>query len=144
MVEVKGIHHTGISVKDLEASKAFYRDALGMEVARELKLAGEAFEEISGIPGVDVDVCILQKGGCGIELLNYLSPKGGANPHKRQCDQGIVHLSFIVDDADAVYEELAGRGVKATSRPRHTREGGPKIFYCKGPDDEVLEFMQLP
>lgn len=144
MIEVKGIHHTGISVSHLEASKAFYRDVLGMEVVREVKLAGEAFEEISGIPGADVDVCILQKGSTGIELLQYLSPQGGPNPHKRQYDRGIVHLSFIVDDADAAYEVLSGRGVRITSRPRHTREGGPKIFYCYGPDEEVLEFMQLP
>jgi len=141
---IKGIHHTGISVSNLEASKAFYRDLLGMEVVREVKLKGEAFEEISGIRGADVDVCILQKGNTGIELLHYLSPKGEPNPHKRQCDRGIVHVSFIVEDADAAYETLTRKGARAISRPRHTREGGPKICYCYGPDGEVLELMQLP
>ena len=141
---ISSIHHTGISVSDLEASKAFYRDLLGMEVVREVKLVGEAFEKISGIPGADVDVCILQKGSTAIELLHYLSPQGGPNPHTRQCERGIVHVAFTVEDADAAYEMLSKRGVRIISRPGHPREGGPKICYCYGPDDEVLELMQLP
>jgi hypothetical protein len=115
-----------------------------MKVVRELKLAGKAFEEISGIPGAAVDISFLQKGNTTIELLHYLSPQGEPNPHKRQYQYGIVHIAFIVQDADAVYEVLSRHGLKSVNRPKYSREGGPKIFSAYGPDEEVLEFIQLP
>ena len=50
---VKGLHHVGITVKDLDASIRFYHDVLGLEFSNEPSLwfEGEGLGDAVGVPG---------------------------------------------------------------------------------------------
>jgi len=57
--------HTGFTVRDLERSLAFYRDALGMEVVFEQEKRGGYLAEIVGYPDAHVRMAHLQFPGGG-------------------------------------------------------------------------------
>lgn len=73
-----GIDHTAIAVADTERSLAFWRDGLGLRVAGESENAGSAQEHLNGVPGARVRITGLRPAvGLGVELLDYLAPRGG-------------------------------------------------------------------
>ncbi|MFT4046786.1 MAG: VOC family protein [Solimonas sp.] len=96
-------HHGGVSVPDLDASIAWYRDVLGFEVARRFP-----------IPTIPADVAVLQNGPLHIELFQV----DGARPlpdERRQPDtdvytHGNKHVSFAVANVRPFAEELKKRG----------------------------------
>ena len=43
------MHHTAISVKNIEGSLAFYRDLLGMKVVIDSRISGPEVDQILGL-----------------------------------------------------------------------------------------------
>jgi catechol 2,3-dioxygenase-like lactoylglutathione lyase family enzyme len=78
-----GIDHTAITVSDTDRSLSFYRDRLGLRVAGESENYGAEQEHLNGVFGAHLRITALRSAsGPGIELLEYLSPRGGRGlPH---------------------------------------------------------------
>src|SRR4029077_19799496 len=76
---VTRIHHTGLTVSNLERSLAFWGEALGMQVVMQQDRRGGYFEAIGGEHGVDVRTAQVAFAGEGarIELFEFRSPRGG-------------------------------------------------------------------
>lgn len=73
-----GIDHSAITVSDTDASLAFYRDRLGLRLAGESENYGAEQEHLNGVFGARLRITALRaSSGPGIELLEYLSPRGG-------------------------------------------------------------------
>jgi catechol 2,3-dioxygenase-like lactoylglutathione lyase family enzyme len=73
-----GIDHTAIAVAETERSLAFYRDRFGFHIAGTSENWGVEQERLSAVPGVHVRITTLRAAsGPGIELLDYLTPRGG-------------------------------------------------------------------
>ena len=73
-----GIDHTAIATAETQRSLAFYRDRLGFHIAGTSENWGIEQERLSAIPGVHVRITTLRAAsGPGIELLDYLTPRGG-------------------------------------------------------------------
>jgi catechol 2,3-dioxygenase-like lactoylglutathione lyase family enzyme len=140
---IKAIHHTAISVSDLDASIHFYRDLLGMTLEWRMDhRQGDALERVVGMKNVDVSIALLSGWGSRIELLQYLSPKGKPYPpNKLQCDKGIIHLAFQVVNIDDRYKQLLGQGVQFNAPPLVLRPG-VKATYFHDPDGMTLELVQ--
>jgi hypothetical protein len=85
---------------------------------------------------------MLELGGYHVELLKWLTPEG-KKIEIRQCDIGIVHLCLEVSDAQEVRTRLMAEGYETISDVQSLRGGRAKVFYCKGPDDVIVEFLQL-
>jgi catechol 2,3-dioxygenase-like lactoylglutathione lyase family enzyme len=83
-----GIDHTAMVVGDTEASLAFYRDRLGMDVAGESENWGPEQERLNNVFGARLRITALRAAaGPGIELLEL--PRPGRRPavsrrHPRQ------------------------------------------------------------
>lgn len=72
-----GIDHTAIAVSDTRASERFYTE-LGMRVAGRSENWGPEQEALNAVPGAHLRITGLRAaGGPGVELLEYLAPKGG-------------------------------------------------------------------
>lgn len=136
---VKCIHHTSLSVSDLERSKAFYLGILGMELVREGELSGKAVEKIVGLPGAHMKVVFLKKGNGMIEIFQYITPQGRA-VSRQQCDIGIIHLAFEVEDIEKVYEDLQKKGVQFVNPPQVGRLA--KAAYFFDPDGITIEILE--
>jgi len=140
---VKKIHHTGISVTDLDQSIRFYCDLLGMTLEWRIDhKKGEAFEKVVGLKNVDVSYAMLSGWDGRIELFQYHSPEGQPYPlDKAVCDKGITHIGFQVDDIEGLYEKLVSHGVRFNSPPQLIREG-VKVAYFHDPNGVTLEIVQ--
>lgn len=148
-MKVQWMNHTGFVVSDMERSLAFYRDVLGLREERNAVLEGEFISQMVGYPGVKLHVIYLGNGDMrhSVELLQYLDPAGDQVVSTSRNDVGATHLGIIVDDLDAVYEELSAKGVRVLSSPA-VREGDApypwarKACMVQDPDGNWLEFLE--
>jgi catechol 2,3-dioxygenase-like lactoylglutathione lyase family enzyme len=142
---VTGVAHTGITVSDLDRSIGFFRDALGLPVTGKIRCTGEMFEQVTGVPGCEIDVVYVNLPNHTLELLCYASPEGKTSSGLRPCDNGHLHISLNVDDIDAVIAAGARYGF-APVNPVQTVHGGDydgmRVIYTKGPDNLIIELMQ--
>jgi len=139
--------HTGITVSDLGNATGYFADALGLAVSAPIPCSGELFEQVTGVPGCVIDICYVTAPGHTIELLCYSSPPCNVSSGLRPCDNGHLHLCFEFDDIDAVIAAGRRYGFEPVNPVQVVREGpraGRKVIYTKGPDNLIIELMELP
>jgi len=119
--------HTMVRVTDLDASLAFYRDALGMtEVRRSEHEAGRFTLVYLAAPNVEAGPFQPQ-----VELTFNWDPEaytGGRN---------FGHLAFAVPDIYAACQRLQDHGVTVLRPPRDGR-----MAFVRSPDDISVELLQ--
>jgi lactoylglutathione lyase len=147
---VTGILHTGLTVSDLDRSIAFYRDLLGLELIDQWDSSRPYLRTVVGYPDAELRIALLRPpgpaGAAGhhIELLEYRRPRG-TRGDANTCNPGNGHVAFMVDDLEAIYTALKGRGVRFKSAPvdiTHGRNAGGRAVYFFDPDDITLEMIQ--
>jgi glyoxylase I family protein len=120
---IKGIHHASLLVEDLPRALGFYRDLLG--------LAEDATRPAMGFAGA-----WLQLGGQQIHLILSPSPlpapAGGHTGRDR-------HLALEVADLDPLLRRLEAARVPCTSS-----RSGRRALFCRDPDGNGLEFVEVP
>jgi lactoylglutathione lyase len=138
--------HFGICVSDLERSLRFYCDALGFEQA-ESHTIGSEFAALMDLPDVSVTSQFIRKGTTAIELLAFSEPTPYGDGERRAVNQlGLTHLSFRVDDLNAVAAKVVelGGAIVESSRTTIDFGGTPLEFvYCTDPDGVRVELMDL-
>jgi methylmalonyl-CoA/ethylmalonyl-CoA epimerase len=100
-VGVRGIHHVGVAVADLEEAIATYERLFGARVVERGSLESQG-----------VVAALLLVGGSRIELL---APTGDDTPVGRflaRRGPGMHHLALESDDVAATLEELAAAGAQ--------------------------------
>ncbi|MDP8924098.1 MAG: VOC family protein [Chloroflexota bacterium] len=146
---LRGIHHTGITVTNLDRSLGFYRDLLGLKVRLTMVRDTPDIGEVVGYPGARIKIAFVGVPGdtVVVELLEYLEPHGAPrDPETRNPAAG--HVCFDVEDIHAIYERLAGAGVHVRSNgPVELKQGvnkGAFALYCRDPDGYTVELRQPP
>ncbi len=142
-MKVLGCHHTGMTVRNLERSVAWYCDTFGFKARPSFDAQGPGIEQIIGIPGVHIKGCHLELGGYFLELIEYVTPPGKAMDLSTS-NVGSGHFAFVVDDIDQVYQNLKAKGVRFKGAPVQGRPGGPTACYFVDPDGIPLELVQPP
>ena len=140
-----GIHHTSLTVSDLDRSIAVYTD-LGLEVVLRQTPGGTYLQQITGFPDAHIKQAHLSLPGGGhrLELFEYVNPKGQP-VRSRNCDPGNTHLAFLVDDIDGMYARLSAKGVELVSPPITIDDGvnvGAKGLYLRDPDGFTIELFE--
>ncbi|MBT4832506.1 MAG: lactoylglutathione lyase [Porticoccaceae bacterium] len=122
--------HTMVRVSDLQASLAFYCDALGLvETSRTESEAGR-FTLIFLAAPEDLDM-VKSASAPLLELTYNWDPEaytGGRN---------FGHLAFQVDDIYATCAKLAEAGVRINRPPRDGR-----MAFVRSPDNISIELLQ--
>ncbi len=112
------LNHVAIAVTDLKAATAIYRDTLGANVSAETDL-----------PEHGVTTVFVELPNTKIELLQ---PLGDNSPIARflekNCDGGIHHLCYEVEDINAAVAKLQTEGARILSEPKTGAHGKPVIF----------------
>ena len=112
------LDHVGIAVTDLAAALAFYRDALGLEI--------EAPEEVAS---QRVRAHFLPVGESRLELLEATAPDSPIAKYTDKRGPGLHHITFRVDDIEAVLAKLKARGARLIDeKPRPGAEGALVAF----------------
>lgn len=128
---VRRIDHVTIVVSDLEASRRFYVDLLGM---------AEVPRPDFGFPGL-----WFQAGNTQIHL-NIESQEAGPPGFTYTATQitRALHYAFEVEDAHVAAHQLRDRGVTIVAGPRSRPDGAVQL-YVHDPDGHLVEiFSQAP
>lgn len=115
--------HTMVRVTDLEASLAFYRDALGLEVIRQREYPQGRFTLVYLAAPGDSDA--------QLELTYNWDPEiysGGRN---------FGHVAYEVDDIYALCQRLQEHGVTINRPPRDGH-----MAFVRSPDNISVELLQ--
>lgn len=114
-----GIDHTAIAVTKTDSSLQFYQDLLGIERKGESWNMGMEQAHLNFVEGASLHITGLRAAaGPGIEFLEYLHPgPGKPYPADSRCDD-IWHWQTMlrVDDAAALYQQLASKGYRFLSK----------------------------
>ena len=148
--DVIGLLHGGITVSDMDASLAFYRDGLGLPLIMDDILDTAYLHEALDLPFSEIRKVLLGVPGVPgnmIELLEYrgLERMGAA---ARPCDPGSGHICLQVRDAAAAFARMTGLGYQSRSGGVvHIVSGiniGGRMAYFADPDGFWVELMERP
>ena len=145
---MKGLHHVGITVQDLDASIRFYHDVLGLEFSNEPSPWFDAPElgPAVGVPGAGLRQVSLRLGDTTLELLEYKSPPSETSKPLLSNNIGASHVAFVVDDIRAKKAELEAKGISFYSDVNTVDEGvlaGWRWVYFEDPDGYPLELVEV-
>jgi catechol 2,3-dioxygenase-like lactoylglutathione lyase family enzyme len=145
-VKIIGADHTSYTVSNLERSLAFYVGVLGCEILWQRVITNAYFSQIVGLSGCEVKAAHLRIPGSDhhLELFEYVRP-AGSPLDVRTNNVGSSHISFVVDDLPAAYEELISIGVQFRSPPVEITSGphkGSWGIYLLDPDGITVELFQ--
>lgn len=118
MFKVLKVDHIGIAVKNLEESKKFYTEVLGMAA-----LGEEVVEEQK------VKVCFIPCGDSEVELLESTAPDGPIAKFIEKNGEGIQHLAFRVDNIEQALADLKEQGVRLIDEKPRYGAGGASIAF---------------
>ena len=122
------LDHVGIAVADLDASLAFFRDALGLHV--------EAPEDVAS-QGVRAQ--FVSTGPSSLELLQATAPDSPIAKFLEKRGPGLHHITLRVDDIHTALAELRDRGVRLIDeQPRPGAEGASVAFIHPSSAQGVL------
>ena len=140
---VIGSRHTGVVVRDMQASMRFYRDILGLETVQEFTDDSEYINTITGIEDGEVHFIKLKaEDGTVLELLEYLSHPTEPTGHPFY-NVGVCHIAFRVKDIQYAYNKLKQQGVRVISEPVLSSEKIAKVFFCLDPDNVRVELVEM-
>ena len=140
---IRGIHHVGVHVRDLDKMIAFYQAAFGFE------LVGEPFawkdepvlDKLIDVPGSAARGAMLRAGTCYLEMFQFLAPESRpASPLNPQ-DKGYTHFCVDVTDIEQEYERLKSLGI-TFGAPAPIDMGHVKSVYGRDPEGNVIELQQ--
>ena len=111
---VEKINHVGIPTDDREASIAFFRDLIGLEV----------------IPHqIDDNPLVWTRAEDG-SMVHLIEPREGVSAG--------FHVALQVDDIDAALDAVNAAGIEITSGPGE-RHNGQRYFFISDPDGNRIE-----
>ena len=100
--------HVGIVVGDLAAATAFFVE-LGLRLQGEGLVEGGWVDRVVGLEGVRAQIVMMETpdGHGRLELAKFHAPSGqGGDRHAPANTPGIRHVTFAIDDIDAVVASL--------------------------------------
>lgn len=127
-INVRSYDHVTIICADLEATRRFYVDFLGLaEVPRPaFKFPGLWFE----IGGVQIHAT---------QASPEAGPPGWSNQDRTVVSRG-HHIAFAVDDVAKTLAAVAAHGIRIAS-PLQQRPDGFKQLYLYDPDGHLIELV---
>jgi catechol 2,3-dioxygenase-like lactoylglutathione lyase family enzyme len=137
-----GIDRIKVSVRDMGASVAFFRDTMEMSVVAEGALEAAPFQRLWGLDaGIMARVTCLRNDeqSTMVELV-ALTPSSGRDMRDgvRTYDHGLFDIAFRTKDLAGVYEEMTGQGWSFVSPPAVYTADWAKVTVAEviliGPD----------
>lgn len=122
---ITGIHHATVLSSDLERSRAFYEGLLGLKP--------DSKRPLMSFDGIWYDVAAGQQ----IHLMALPDPEAGLQrPVHGGRDR---HIALCVSDMTQLIGKLDGAGVAYT-----LSQSGRRALFCRDPDQNALEFIEVP
>ena len=140
---IRRMDHVGIVVDDLAAATEFFVE-LGLELQGEARVEGRWVDRVVGLDGVRAEIAMLQTpdGHGRLELAKFHTPSTeGGNRHAPANAPGIRHVTFAVEDIDAVVAGLRARGTELVGELERY-EDSYRLCYVRGPEGIIIELAE--
>jgi catechol 2,3-dioxygenase-like lactoylglutathione lyase family enzyme len=140
---VQRMDHVGIVVDDLASATAFFVE-LGLKVQGESAVEGAWVDRVVGLEGVRAEIAMLETpdGHGRIELAKFHAPSGpDGDRHAPANTPGIRHVTFAVDDVDAVLARLRARGGELVGEVENYKDVY-RLCYVRGPEGIIVELAE--
>jgi catechol 2,3-dioxygenase-like lactoylglutathione lyase family enzyme len=136
------IHHTAVCVADLDASLAFYRDGLGMEVTVQGEFDGPWRELFDGPEDRLGMVMLGDPGNPAAGTIELISFAGGVEPAVAPAARRGFFLVSLYCDVDATLQRLAALGHADHRRVElETPHGTLVMGSVRDPDGTLIELI---
>lgn len=148
----QGLDHIALRAYDLDATVAFYGDALGFRLVTQW-----------GAPDAGVNRCAFLDSGDGrlIEIFDAASTPPGGSPtaldadaprpadRERAQNAALVHFAVRTDDPATLFARAVAAGARPIMAPTVIDTIGPTpmrlhVAFVHGLDGEVIEFIERP
>lgn len=123
------ILHTMIRVGDLEASKRFYSEALGMKVLREKEYPDGKFT-----------LCFVGYGDEDSSAVIELTYNWGRADYT--LGDAFGHIAIMTDDIRGVCERVRSLGYEVTREPGPMKHGTTVIAFVQDPSGYKIELIE--
>lgn len=121
--------HTMLRVGDLEKSKAFYTEVLGMKLLREMEMPAGRFTLAFVGYGDEKDSTVL-------ELTHNWDTSS------YDLGDGYGHIAVGVDDVYATCEAIREKGGKIVREPGPMKGGTTVLAFVEDPDGYKIEILE--
>ena len=121
--------HTMLRVGDLEKSKVFYTDVLGMKLLREMEVPAGRFTLAFVGYGDEKDSTVL-------ELTHNW------DTDHYDLGEGYGHIAIGVDDVYATCDEIRRRGGTIVREPGPMKGGSVNLAFVEDPDGYKIEILE--
>ncbi|HWL85170.1 MAG TPA: lactoylglutathione lyase [Polyangiaceae bacterium] len=123
------ILHTMLRVGDLEASKRFYCEVLGMKLLREKEY-----------PGGQFTLCFVGYGDEDDNTVLELTYNWGTSQY--QIGDAFGHIALATSDIHATVEKIRAAGGKVTREPGPMKHGTTVIAFVEDPNGYKIELIE--
>ncbi len=132
-MDLTHIEHIGIAVKNIEESKKYYEEVLGLKCY--------AVEEVTD---QKVKTAFFKVGQTKIELLESTDPEGPIGKFIEKKGEGIHHIAFAVNGIEAMLDKAEEKGIRLIDKePRKGAEGMNIAFlHPKSTGGVLTEFCE--
>jgi catechol 2,3-dioxygenase-like lactoylglutathione lyase family enzyme len=140
---IQRMDHVGIVVEDLPAAIEFFAE-LGLERQSGGTVEGDWVDRVVGLEGVRAEMAMMETpdGHGRLELVKFLSPAGPEGDRRAPANvPGIRHLTFALDDLDAVLARLGTRGWELVGEVESYRDVY-RLCYVRGPEGIIVELAE--
>ena len=135
--------HTGLVVKDISASIAFY-EGLGLSVWKRENEMGDFLSQVVGLEHAEIETAKLKVGdGSLLELLEYKShPTKPTISNYPSNKHGCSHVAFTVQDVEGISSKIVQLGGSIVNAPAASANGLVKVMYCHDLDGILMELVE--
>jgi catechol 2,3-dioxygenase-like lactoylglutathione lyase family enzyme len=140
---IKGLHHVGLSVTDLNRAIGFYCAAGGFDLVWRFRIEDSPKTQgVLGLKSAGADVGLLRGPTGFLELFQF--DQTAPLPSKSEIHHaGIRHICLQDIDGNALFDAFAANGSRHHARPSGLGTGN-LYAYIRDCEDNILEVEGLP
>ncbi len=133
-MKIKGVGHVAVIVPDVEASRHFWEDCLGLH-----------FECMEDSPAALARLSIFRAGNDKVELISGTAPESKYSRMVADGKGGLHHICLIVEDIEAALAELKAKNVPLLDQTPRRGHGGSLIAFIDpvATDRCLVELAQM-
>ncbi len=141
---ITGIHHTGLSVHDLDAAIAFYTQERSFTLLYRFEIAdSHTNRTMLQLPNAGARGAFLQGVlGC-LEIFQFSAERDSDFGEREVYTAGIRHICLQTGISDALFDGMLASGASAHARPAGLGTGN-SYAYIRDPEGNLLELEGTP
>ena len=141
---LKSLNHVGLTVLSIQDTIDFYKKITTVEIYEDaVHISGDGVARVIDVPKPDYKSCMVKIGERNFELVEHGSSVGRhlvAN-HNDVCG---IHLAFMVEDIDSIYQQVKSLGIEPRTEPYTAHDlGGYQAFFFRDINGFQIEIGQV-